>query len=124
MVDKYLSSYKERVRAQQRAYRKVFRKTPHGKMSKYKESAKKRNLVFDLTLEQVKSLLDGICHYCGELNSIGIDRKDSTCGYTTDNTVSCCSTCNFMKSDHPYDDFIKHIIKIFNYYNKPRMGRG
>ena len=72
----------------------------------------------------------GNCFYCGDspmplkgsaregenpLILNGIDRIDSTKGYTSDNIVACCTTCNIMKSTLPQEDFIKHIKKIYNY---------
>jgi hypothetical protein len=48
----------------------------------------------------------------------GIDRVDSSMGYVAGNVVPCCSTCNRMKLDHSYDDFIAHIKKIVAHYEQ------
>ena len=42
----------------------------------------------------------------------GLDRIDSTKSHTPDNIVSCCWTCNRMKGDMPYDEFIEHIKRM------------
>lgn len=56
------------------------------------------------------------CHYCGlpasesngteEYRYNGIDRKDSSRGYIKGNVVSCCRTCNTVKMDKSYEEFI------------------
>jgi hypothetical protein len=59
------------------------------------------------------------CHYCGtppqkhkKLVYTGIDRKDSSLGYTVDNCVSCCTTCNTAKGTKPYAVFIEYLNRI------------
>ena len=47
----------------------------------------------------------------------GIDRIDSTLGYTSANTVPCCSLCNSMKSTLSPDNFIAHIKQILFHLN-------
>ncbi len=96
----------------------------------YKTNAKKRNRPFELTHEQALTLMKGNCHYCGEKPSIrktkqfpiaieinGIDRTDSSKGYTLDNCVPCCSTCNYMKLEMSAVEFITHIKKILGHKN-------
>lgn len=76
-----------------------------------------------LTLEQVRVLIDGPCHYCGtrlankricsnrpgrtmrEYRYNGIDRLNNSCGYTIENCVSCCGSCNVAKLDKTVEDF-------------------
>ena len=45
----------------------------------------------------------------------GIDRLDSSKGYTINNCVPCCSKCNLMKSNFKKEDFLQHISKIYNF---------
>jgi hypothetical protein len=76
-----------------------------------------------LTDSEILGLLNGDCHYCGKSPQLkkvagrevlrnGIDRVDSNLGYVTGNVVSCCGTCNSMKSAMPVDQFIEqaHLI--------------
>lgn len=71
----------------------------------YKKNAKKRNLEFLLTKNQFYNLTAQPCCYCGDLQGHnGIDRVDSSKGYTVDNCVSCCSRCNIMKMDLNKDE--------------------
>ena len=43
----------------------------------------------------------------------GIDRVDCSKGYTTDNTVPCCKTCNFAKRTMSRDEFISWIERVY-----------
>lgn len=95
----------------------------------YRTGAKSRDLEWNLSEEQFKKLIKDNCVYCGnqatkrktvsyrdeceEIN--GIDRIDSTKGYTIDNCVSCCSKCNLMKSNFTKEDFLNHISKIYKH---------
>lgn len=103
----------------------------------YKVNARKRNLSFDLTIKEFKELIGKPCRYCGEIHSNekkdiawktkesyaisdtalkynGIDRLDSSLGYKSFNCVPCCSVCNKMKSDYPFEVFLNHIKKIID----------
>ena len=100
---------------------------PKSVISNYKYSAKKRGYEYDLTEEEAVELFESDCFYCGDPPSNakkdkdrvylynGIDRLDNSRGYYSDNVVSCCHTCNKMKMDLSYSEFIDHIAKIFNY---------
>lgn len=95
--------------------------------SKYKE--------WNLTLEEYSKLIHGNCYYCGEpptddniwnksskrqcdkelIRINGVDRIDSDKGYVIDNCVSCCPTCNSMKSTFNIHRFLHQIEKIHNF---------
>jgi hypothetical protein len=47
----------------------------------------------------------------------GIDRLVSDVGYITDNCVTCCSTCNYLKSDSSLEDFLVEIKRIYEHMN-------
>lgn len=81
---------------------------------RYRISAKDRNLEFSLTLEDMQRFRTRVpCYYCGDkLKRIGIDRVDNSKGYTLDNCVPCCTTCNRMKMAHTTDFFLNHLDKI------------
>lgn len=81
----------------------------------YKDSAKRRHIVFSLSLNDVKNLIFRDCFYCGDAPSNshiynnrkecikygGIDRVDNTLGYVLENVVPCCKNCNFIKQSVP-----------------------
>jgi hypothetical protein len=95
----------------------------------YKKNANDRNLIIELSDDEIEKLLISNCFYCGEkpdrLVKIkygygefvcnGIDRKDNLLGYTVNNCVSCCKTCNYMKMEMSVDKFMNHIQKIINH---------
>lgn len=94
----------------------------------YKFQAKERGIPFALHYEVFKSLTKQNCRYCGTAPSQiakkcyrvggtpyvynGIDRIDNDQGYTVDNCVACCKTCNGMKSNHDLEFFLRHIRRI------------
>lgn len=94
----------------------------------YRHRAKYDELDFTVTYEEVKSIISGNCHYCGSepLNTKtrngktfaynGIDRIDSSAGYTSENVRSCCGTCNTMKLDYTEEEFKEHLKKIYSYW--------
>jgi hypothetical protein len=93
----------------------------------YRTRASKRGIAFLLTRDEFNELTRGNCHYCGASPSQvskrrhfngafiynGIDRKDSSLGYSAMNCVSCCGTCNTMKQDLPYAEFLGRIRTIY-----------
>lgn len=87
-------------------------KTPLGRLRSIKSSAKTRKIDFLLTDAEAINIMDNPCLYCGELIPVGIDRVDSSVGYTKENSVACCSMCNYMKKDFSQKDFISQCIKI------------
>ena len=102
-------------------------------------SAARRNLDFDLTIEEFGNIIDKNCFYCGcpPSNSHsrdrrsngpcvynGIDRVDNNKGYVMDNVVPCCKRCNYMKREMGQEDFIKHIEKIFHNLGLVRYDQG
>jgi len=96
----------------------------------YRSKALKRGFVFDLTKEEFRELVTGECVYCGDsLGSLsrglgktsgdfrftGVDRAVNEEGYTKENAVSCCSTCNFMKHKLGSSAFLEHVSKIYKH---------
>jgi hypothetical protein len=94
----------------------------------YKRSAEERNLVFDIDMELFSKLVKDKCFYCNNspvqtldyykwtqgFTYNGIDRVDSSNGYTPNNCVSCCSKCNYAKRSMSSKDFYKWIKDIYN----------
>lgn len=86
----------------------------------YRDSAKERTKEFKLSEAQFVYLTGLDCIYCGSPPTMrhfnaeftGIDREDSSQGYTKDNVLPCCSTCNKMKGKMNVNDFFEQAIKI------------
>lgn len=93
----------------------------------YIRSANKRGFEFSLMPEKFKELCRLSCYYCDNppnnnrnfgggrtlANVNGIDRKNSSLGYTNENCVPCCKVCNWMKSTLTTEDFIAHIERVY-----------
>lgn len=73
-----------------------------------------RNLEFLITKDEYDNLIYKPCYLCGYKNIVGngLDRQDSCKGYTIDNVLPCCSTCNMMKAFYNKDAFINHMKQI------------
>ena len=98
----------------------------------YRKGARERGLEWSLTEEQFRTLTSSPCHYTGRLPAKaarscatnrrarkglppfsggtylynGIDRLDSSKGYTLDNCVPACEDANKAKLELSYDEFI------------------
>ena len=98
-------------------------------ISGYKYSAKKKGHIWNLTEEQFAEITKKNCFYCGGKpeqtykankrvngNYIynGIDRKDNTKGYTIENSVPCCKTCNMAKNSLTIQEFKNWVKRIYN----------
>lgn len=105
--------------------------------SKYRGSAKKRNLEFDLSLTKFKELTQQNCTYCGsppksiqgkelqngknqggyngEYTYNGLDRVDNTKGYIESNLTTCCIICNKAKATLSIEEFFNWVEKIYNH---------
>lgn len=89
--------------------------------SNYKRTAELKNLEFELEKETYIQIVKTACHYCAiiqEKGFNGMDRLDSSKGYITDNVVSCCEMCNYMKKCLSPDVFVKIAEHIASYSKK------
>jgi hypothetical protein len=94
-----------------------------------RQGATRRGYEFSLTNQQWLALTQQPCFYCGIVKSNekkadprnqwgesfwynGIDRINNEKGYTFENSVSCCSTCNFMKWKLDAPLFVEHCRRI------------
>lgn len=76
----------------------------------YKFRAKKKNIEFELSVEQFDFLTNRKCFYCKTLPEkgyVGIDRANNNIGYVSFNCVPCCWDCNRAKSNMSRKDFYK-----------------
>ena len=87
----------------------------------YKWSARRREIDWSLSNEDFFAVMALPCHYCGSQPSLrtvglkdgfkcnGIDRKDNQSGYSVDNILPCCKSCQYGKHDSSYDDFVTYL---------------
>lgn len=98
-------------------------------------SAIKKEYPVSLSIEDFKKLAQQNCEYCdqgpthvykykgirnGPEHRIvvnGIDRIDSSLGYSVSNCVTCCSDCNFMKNKMSLQSFLHRVKLIHNKLN-------
>lgn len=101
---------------------KIRRKFDKGIPQKYKSyviRADDKGFPLEFTLEEFLEFISKPCTYCGIEPANGIDRIDSTIGYTKSNSVPCCKYCNSMKYTYSTEFFLEHISKIHN-FNKEK----
>lgn len=99
----------------------------------YTDSAKKRNIDWEITKKKFVDIITKECSYCdskperktinglsGFLFCNGVDRIDSSLGYSNDNCVTACSMCNQMKWTYNTEEFLNHIEKIYFHNEQKR----
>jgi len=93
--------------------------SPTGVYGQYRRKAKQRNRLFLLSFQEYERIAKSACVYCGsQVRRNGIDRKDNSVGYTSENSVPCCSKCNFMKHKYTVEEFLEHAKRIVEYSTK------
>jgi hypothetical protein len=105
----YFEARKDINVLQGKEYRKVHRKKY--RFNQYKNNAKYRGLIFELTKEQFEELIDGNCFYCGDKGG-GVDRVDNNIGYIVSNCVSACVICNRAKNKYSFEEYIDKCKKV------------
>lgn len=94
----------------------IYGKTPKRKYSQTKNNCKKTKIQFLLTLSEFEAFHGKPCYYCGkffEASGASLDRVDNTMGYIITNVVPCCFKCNRMKSNLPFDMFLKIVETVY-----------
>ena len=94
------------------------------------QGARIRNLEVLITRDEAYSLYQSPCRYCGGFSTHtnettreqfklnGIDRDDSSVGYTQANCYPCCWLCNRAKSTLLHEEFLAHVKKIMDHQTK------
>lgn len=94
----------------------------------YRKGARRREYDFELSVEEFEEITMRDCYYCGAIPSKvikvpsgseytynGIDRVDNTKGYTLDNVVAACTTCNKAKLQQTQEEFEAWILRAAEY---------
>ena len=98
-------------------------------ISIYQSNAKHKGLEFALNKNECIELFQDNCYFCGQPPSeihtkkhlkgdyvySSIDRIDSSIGYVHGNVASCCTACNYLKSNRTNTNFINHVKRIAHY---------
>ena len=100
-------------------------------LSDIKRTAKRRNLEYSLSDEEVLNLVKQPCYYCEaeprahnnyDLLFNGIDRVDNNKGYIKGNVVSCCTQCNTTKNTLSVTEFEEYINRVYEHLKKIKKG--
>jgi hypothetical protein len=121
----YRRDNKDKIQRQQKEYMTRWIARLNSRFGRWKKSAHRRGISFDLTLVQLETM-PLLCHYTGNVltlesnrrNTVSLDRLDSSQGYTITNVVYCCSFVNLMKHELSYSDFVNSCKAIVGHYEK------
>jgi hypothetical protein len=84
----------------------------------YRRNAKVAGRVWAIEQPRFEELISLPCDYCGLMPARGLDRVDSSKGYTLDNVVPCCSTCNAAKMAMSRIEFCSWVRRVFEHLGK------
>lgn len=103
----------------------------------YKHRAYKKSIPFELSKYAFKDMTQRVCFYCGSYpnnkcsKSVngdyvynGLDRLDSSKGYTLDNIVPCCKKCNEAKMDSSLLDFYNWVQTVCEHIPEDFIKKG
>ena len=89
---------------------------PERHFREYASGAAKRNIEFNITLDEFTTCVVKPCYYCKaykETEVRGVDRIDSFKGYSKENILPACETCNSMKKQLSMKEFASHIELLY-----------
>lgn len=97
-----------------------------------RKSAEKRKQEFQLTVEDVVNFWNKQQQSCaysgrkmtleaGKLNTVSIERIDSSIGYLPSNTVLVCQAINRMKSDFKFEDFFNLCKDVTKFLGNEKL---
>jgi hypothetical protein len=114
--NEYQAQQDEKRKDRVRNYKNEHSKNLPRYYREYIKSAAKRGFEITIDFDIFSNLVQAPCHYCGNATqgeTNGIDRVDNSLGYTKENCVSCCWTCNRMKRVYHKSFFLQkcHVIK-------------
>lgn len=112
---------RESILTYSKTYGKAYYKTFNARLSCWKSAAKRKGLIFTVTLEFLKEL-PFVCGYTGrkltfkpnQFNSVSLDRINNKKGYTPENVILCCWGVNRMKSNHSKELFLTVCKEVYN----------
>ena len=112
-VNNWYKNNKELVKNRARIWK--CKNPERNQYARYVETARKRkDNSFGLNFIEFLEIIKMPCVYCGFNDGIvGLDRVDSKKGYMKDNIVPCCKVCNYMKLDHPVEEWFSAMKDIF-----------
>jgi hypothetical protein len=97
------------------------------------DRCKKKNIEVSITVDDYTKIIIQDCFYCNDtprqtnrfanrkyvntetIFANGIDRIDSSIGYTLNNCIPCCTSCNYAKHKLTQEEFFEKIKKIYKH---------
>jgi hypothetical protein len=114
----HISVYNKKIEGQ--FYPECFADTKNVYYNDYKVKSESRKIEFLITKEYFDKKIKQQCYLCGKFPTIthknGLDRVDSLIGYIESNLQTCCSNCNYMKSNYSLELFLHKCESISKYY--------
>jgi hypothetical protein len=114
----HISVYNKKIEGQ--FYPECFADTKNVYYNDYKVKSESRKIEFLITKEYFDKKIKQQCYLCGKFPTIthknGLDRVDSLLGYIESNLQTCCSNCNYMKSNYSLELFLHKCESISKYY--------
>lgn len=74
----------------------------------------------DLSIEEMVSVMNTPCVYCGDTHRVGLDRINNELGHTRDNIVPCCYDCNCARNNNFSFEEMKEIGKVISKIKEKR----
>ena len=99
----------------------------------YVNNCKRKKISFNLKLSQIINISSMNCYYCGEpprnikwrryfcFIYQGIDRMNNKKGYSIDNVVPCCLSCNSIKGDRLSHQEMILVAQVLLGYRKAKL---
>lgn len=103
----------------------------------YRRNCQRRGIEWDIDRETFTILVQLPCYYCGTTPQtvtrlrrgkedkgdvtpphVGLDRVINELGYSLDNVVPCCATCNNTKGTMHLVEFFDHVFRIHSHLVK------
>lgn len=97
---------------------RLWKQTPKGRFMDYRRGAKQTDRPFELTFEQFLTFWQQPCIYGCPIETVGLDRVDSSKGYTLDNLVPMCFGHNSLKSNKTLAEFENLCVLVAKKVNK------
>lgn len=87
----------------------------YNKIHKAVFRAKEKRFAYELDIDHHAKMILEPCTYCGykSAEGIGLDRVDSSVGYTKENSVPCCTLCNQAKNDRSLTKFKEWLTRCY-----------
>lgn len=114
--------YHEKHKDRENKKKKIYARTLNGRYTALKGMAKYRKKEFCITFEEYSKIVENKnCFYCDKSlpeAGHGLDRIDSSLGYTINNVVPSCKECNTIKMDTVSHTEMIEIAKLLKTLRK------